>query len=319
LRSNWSVRLARWLFLTARPLPAAADLGGIEQAVFHLSAALAARGHAVRLATRPEAGADVTVAVNDARLLRGESAVRILWFHNEVSLWREWRRGRLPALWRRRPIAVFCGAWQAGQASRLLPFERRVILPHGLPEAILRAPPASQPPGPQVIYTSQAYRGLADIVALWRSHIAPANPSAGLRAYIAAGDVGRIQALAAGLPSITILPRVANAAMPELLRGARLLLAPGHPSETFCLAAAEAIAMGVPVVTFGRGALAERVDHGKTGYICRDLAEMAARILELLADNAAWLRMYDNGLATRANADWDHVATRWETEFLARA
>jgi hypothetical protein len=293
-------------------------MGGIEQAVLHLSAALAARGHMVRLATHPAAGADVTVAVNDASLLPAAAATPIIWFHNEVAVWREWRRGRLPALWRQRPIAVFCGAWQAGQASRLLPFRQRVVLAHGLPDAILQAAPSRQPPGPEVIYTSQAYRGLAEIIALWRDRIAPENPAARLRAYIAAEDVGHYLALAAGAPSIGIFARVANAEMPNLLRGARVLLAPGHRSETFCLAAAEAIAMGVPVVTLGRGALAERVAHGNTGFICQDWDEMASRSLALLSDDALWRRMHEAGAATRAHAGWDRVAALWEGCFLPR-
>ncbi len=285
----------------------------------HLTTALAARGHRVRLGTEPQAGADISVAVNDARLLPRGSAVPVVWFHNEVGLGRELRRGRLVALWRERPTAVFCGAWQEGQASRVLPFRRRVVIPHGVPGAILAAAPAVLPPAPEVLYTSQAYRGLAEVLALWRSRIAPENPAARFRAYIAGDDVGRFQALAGGVPSIGIFPRVANAEMPDLFRGARLLIAPGHPSETFCLAAAEAIAMGVPVVTLGRGALAERVVEGKTGFVCRDFAAMATRSLALLADDALWLRMHAEGLATRAGGDWDHVAALWEAAFVQRA
>ena len=284
--------------------------------MLHLSAALDARGHVVRLACLGETSADFVIAVNDASLLPSGAAMPIVWLHNEVGLWREWRRGRVPPLWRHRPAAVFCGESQARQASALLPFRRRIVLPHGLPAAILQAAPAAQPPGPQVIYTSQAYRGLADMIALWRTRVASVNPLARLRAHIAAEDVGPYQALAAGAPTISILPRVANAEMPALLRGARLLLAPGHPSETFCLAAAEAVAMGVPVITFGHGALAERVVHGKTGVICRDPADMASQILALLADDTLWLRLQGEGLATRTHAGWDHAARLWEESFV---
>jgi glycosyltransferase involved in cell wall biosynthesis len=38
------------------------------------------------------------------------------------------------------------------------------------------------------------------------------------------------------------------------------------------------LACGTPVITFGAGALAEIVDHGRTGYIVADEAEMAAAI-----------------------------------------
>lgn len=283
--------------------------------MLHLGHALSARGHSVRFATQPEEGAAFAVAVNDARLLPGGGALPILWLHNEVTWWREMRRGRLAALWRHRPVAVFCGTRQAGAASRLLPFRRRLVVPHGLPAAILQEDPAEAPPGPEVVFISQAYRGLADTVAMWRDLVAPRHPAARLRAFIAVRDVARYTALAAGVPAIDILPRVPNAEMPRLLRGARVLAAPGHRAETFCLAAAEAQAMGVPVVTLGHGALAERVDHGRTGFICRDRAEMAERILALLGDDAVWRAMHAACLATRANAGWDHVAQLWEDRF----
>jgi glycosyltransferase involved in cell wall biosynthesis len=106
--------------------------------------------------------------------------------------------------------------------------------------------------------------------------------------------------------------------MPALLRGARVLLAPGHRSETFCLAAAEAIAMGVPVITRGIGALKERVRDGDTGYVCGSTAELARRTLALLTDDALWLRMQAEGLATRQNAGWDRIAQEWETLLVER-
>ncbi len=271
----------------------------------------------MRFETRPDARADYAVAVNDARLLPGGGALPILWLHNEVTWAREMRRGRLAALWRRRPVAVFCGTGQAGAASRLLPFRRRLVVPHGLPPAILQEAPAAAPPGPEVVFISQAYRGLADTIAMWRDLVAPRHPAAKLRAFIAAEDVARYTALAAGMPSIEVLPRVPNAEMPELLRGARVLAAPGHRAETFCLAAAEAQAMGVPVVTLGHGALSERVEHGRTGFICCDRAEMAGRILALLDDDGAWEAMHAACLATRANAAWDRVAQLWENYFCA--
>ncbi len=270
----------------------------------------------VHLATRCGEAADIAVAVNDARLLPKGGARPIIWFHNEVTLGREMRRGRLGALHRLRPEAVFCGARQAGRASRLLPLSRRIILPHGLPAAILSAEPAACAPLPLVLFTSQAYRGLADIIDLWRMQIAREHPTARLDAYIATDDLSRSRALADGVPSIGIHPRIANADMPRLLRSARVLVAPGHISETFCLAAAEAVAMGVPVVTYGRGALAERVVHGKTGFICRDERDMASRILALLGDDALWLRMQAEGLARRAGAGWDQVAGLWEAAFV---
>jgi glycosyltransferase involved in cell wall biosynthesis len=100
--------------------------------------------------------------------------------------------------------------------------------------------------------------------------------------------------------------------MPGVLRGARVWLAPGHASETFCMAAAEAVAAGVPVVTLGRGALKERVRHGVDGFVCADMVEMGARTLEVLTDDDLWWRLHRAGLETRAGADWGAVARAWQ-------
>jgi glycosyltransferase involved in cell wall biosynthesis len=324
----------RWAFFCGRPiLPAfddvfAAGLGGTEQAILGLTEALAEAGHEVCvvggaaaerrigavdwLPAAQHSACDVEVAINDAALLPGRGSVRIVWFHNEVEFFREMRKGRLPALWRLRPAAVFIGSEQARLASRALGLSARAIIPYGLPARVLAAAPAAAVPGPVAIFTSQAYRGLADMIALWRSDIAPHLPAARFRAYVAERDVPAYAALAQGCPAITVEGRIANDAVLETLREARLLLAPGHRSETFCMAAAEAVAMGVPVVTLGIGSLKERVRHGVDGFVCRDFSSMAERTHAVLTDDALWRRLHDSGLRTREGAGWGDAALRWE-------
>jgi glycosyltransferase involved in cell wall biosynthesis len=54
------------------------------------------------------------------------------------------------------------------------------------------------------------------------------------------------------------------------LSGAMALLHPSRWSEPFGLAAVEAMACGTPVLALNRGAAAEIVDHGRTGFIAED-------------------------------------------------
>jgi glycosyltransferase involved in cell wall biosynthesis len=67
----------------------------------------------------------------------------------------------------------------------------------------------------------------------------------------------------------------------RLLRAARALLVASTVAETSSLAAMEALACGTPVIAFRVGALPEIVKHNETGFLVRDVAEMAAAINEV--------------------------------------
>jgi glycosyltransferase involved in cell wall biosynthesis len=64
----------------------------------------------------------------------------------------------------------------------------------------------------------------------------------------------------------------------RLLSAARCLLVPSLAPETSSLVAMEALACGTPVIALPSGALADIVEHGKTGFLVNDANEMAEAI-----------------------------------------
>jgi len=74
---------------------------------------------------------------------------------------------------------------------------------------------------------------------------------------------------------IIFLGEVDHAQKVKLLRGAKALLSPIHWDEPFGLVNIEAYACGTPVIGMRHGSLPELIEHGKTGYLCRSVSEMA--------------------------------------------
>ncbi len=103
-----------------------------------------------------------------------------------------------------------------------------------------------------------------------------------------------------------------------LLAAADLLLLPSE-TESFGLAALEAMASGVPVVASRVGGLPEVVEHGVTGYLAPvgDVEAMADFSLRILSDCALRKRL---GEAARERAvrlfDWHAIVPRYEEVYL---
>ena len=77
----------------------------------------------------------------------------------------------------------------------------------------------------------------------------------------------------------------------------------GDPGETFCLALAEAQAMGLPAVVKPLGSTPERVIDGVTGRVAEDDDGFAAAAVALLRDDNLWRRLAPRRARTAARAE----------------
>jgi N-acetyl-alpha-D-glucosaminyl L-malate synthase BshA len=99
----------------------------------------------------------------------------------------------------------------------------------------------------------------------------------------------------------------------EVLSVADLFVLPSE-SESFGLAALEAMAMGVPVISTNTGGLPELNRHGVTGMMSDvgDVEDMARHALSLLNDDQRLARFRKNALARAADFSIDKILPLYE-------
>lgn len=79
-------------------------------------------------------------------------------------------------------------------------------------------------------------------------------------------------------PDAEYVGEVGTEAKFALLRGAAALVNPIRWPEPFGLVMIEAMLCGTPVLSFLEGSAPEIVEHGRTGFLCRDEADMAEKL-----------------------------------------
>jgi glycosyltransferase involved in cell wall biosynthesis len=314
-------------------------LGGAETAFAALAEALARRGHQVAVRNRCLAAlchngvdwAPLSEGVPPACDLyigsRGHRVIglvrqarrRLFWLHNPASYLKKPRN-----LWRLaqyRPILITTGSYHATTVPDWLPCGGREIIPYGMLNGFRAAAPR-EPPPPRAIFTSNPLRGLDWLLDLWVARIAPAVPHAELHIYAGqtvygsarASRMDEILARAERLAShgVRRLAPVGRVKLAAALSDARVMLYRGDPGETFCLALAEAQAMGVPAIVQPLGSAPERVIDGATGRVAEDEDAFAAAAIAVLRDDALWREWHLAALANQGGASWDAVAGRFE-------
>jgi hypothetical protein len=247
----------------------------------------------------------------------------VFWVHNPAKYLLKARY-----LWKlawRRPTIVFTGGYHASTYPAWGPSGGRREIPLGIAEIFRTGAPAASPPPPRAIFTSNPLRSLDWLLDLWERRIFPQLPAAELHVYSGAATYGaRGDAKAAAMKAILDRARalrrrgvVLHEPVPKdvLVREmatARAFLYRGDTNETYCAAAGEAQAMGVPAVVEDIGSMRERVDDGKTGFVVAGEAQFAAAAIRLLTDDALWSEQHAAALSGKRNYGWNDAAIAFE-------
>lgn len=317
-------------------------LGGAEGAVISLASALNARGHEVIVCNssereiehngvsyRPiEQAADIRcdryIVNRSPQLLNHvpRDAASTLWLHNDARYLRKLRYS-LP-LMRGTSYVVLSDYHADTLAGFSRASQRSHIIPLGVDDWFRAAEEAPLPP-PRAVFASNPERGLSELLDVWVERIHPAVPEAELHLFTRADFYGLankasrfaepLMAYAASLRDYNVILRE-MAPRPELAaiyRDMRVMLYWGDAqhAETFCLSVAEAQAAGLPCVARPIGALTERVQHKRTGFLEMQRSNFAEAAIALLSDGDLWQSHHAQALS-RGAPGWDAAAARFE-------
>lgn len=182
-------------------------------------------------------------------------------------------------------------AWRIlGLSAAQVPIE---VIPNFVDPVVFHPGDDAEGPDPIIVHVSnfRPIKRVPQVVEVF-AQIAARTP-ARLRLIGDGPDRSAVEALVERLglgDRVELLGK--QAVLGPLLRGCALFLLPSR-SESFGLAALEALASGVPVIAAAVGGLPEVIRPGETGWLVPpdDLAGMASRAVALLGDPARLAQM----------------------------
>jgi len=325
-------------------------LGGIQLGVSQLSQCFAGMGHDVfvlnncntiqtidgvewrpRSAPFPALKAPQNAIIlvnNDAELFDlAANAIDLgakpyIWLRNRLTFKRFKKNHRWRSFYRYKPAGIFLSEYARDDSPFYYPFRKTKIIPHFLKDAVFEAniPDVNEilARPKRAVFISQPHRGLKDVVKLWREIASPAVPGAGLDVYCnleAATEILKTSPEKLSCDGIYLQPRITNHVLLETLPFYRAMFYAGSKDETFCFAAAEALACGVPVVTRGIGSLQNRVQHSANGFIERDRKAFAHALIRVLNDDTLWQELRNGALHSRQSYRKEPILQLWQDYF----
>lgn len=203
-----------------------------------------------------------------------------------------------------------------------IPFIGKKIIPFGLQQDLIQSLQSFQAaPAPRVYFTSNPLRSLRWLIDLWEKQIFPKVPAAelhifsGWQTYGKWGEQVKIRmqteidyARSKSYCNIVVREVLPKKELFRELQTGRAMLYKGDRAETFCLAVAEAQALGLPAVVCDLGSMKERVLNGKTGYVAKDDNEFVNCALKVLTDDELWLSMHQNAIVQGKQLTWSKSA-----------
>ena len=244
---------------------------------------------------------DIVISNGDCQLFKyARSKKNILFSHSLQSIEKFLRKKQFFSYIKYKPKVCFISKYHKIKRSKLLYIFGHIDLKWAVDEIFQNSPKPTNIDNNLAIFSSKEGRNQDLLIKIWKEHIYPRNNKFKLLINSQNEDNKKFNI-------INRVQRDQNKLLEELSK-ARVFLIPGHKAELFCLAAAEASQMCIPIVTLGYGCLSERVIHNKTGFIAKNNEEFANYTFRLFTDDFKWQSMRDNLEKKRFDLNWRNVA-----------
>jgi glycosyltransferase involved in cell wall biosynthesis len=248
---------------------------------------------------------------------------KILWIHNEAKYLLYWNR--LKHLLKFLPVVVFSGEYHKSTLPFFIPTGGRRIIPYGLSSVVFEIEEIKQTPiDKKVYFTSNPLRSLRWLVDIWVKYIHPAEPTASLhifsnwKTYGAWGSYvkNRMKVeldYAESFKEYNIILRdvLPKKELFQELKTGRAMFYRGDKAETFCLAVAEAQALGLPAIVCDLGSMKERVEDGVTGIVAKNDNVFIEAALNILRDDNLFNSMSNSSMNKYKVINWKMAANKF--------
>ena len=247
---------------------------------------------------------DFLIAWSDANLLSNiNSPNKYIWSHSVQPIEKFIRKKQLLAFIKNKPKVILEGDYH---------FKNRSFFTSLYGKHIIKLAPdydflsveinANNIPSPNAIFTTRSDRNLEYLLDCWNEIIKLSKAS---NLFVNPPYVLNNRDVK---NSVFLRKPSSKENLINELINSRVMLCPGHKGEVYCLAAEEARALCLPIVTMGIGSLYERVEHGKTGFIAKSKKEFINFAVQILTDDNLYMELKKNLINLRFKRNYADVA-----------
>ena len=240
---------------------------------------------------------DVAISNGDTRLLSKVSAKKnIVFSYSLQSIEKFIRKGQLISYLKNRPTYFLIGDYHINNRSKLISLFGINTLNLAIDDMFHKTKILAEKKENNAIFTSRGDRNLELLINIRNQNIYHKLNNAKLLVtpYKNIKEEN----------NIFIRKMSTRSQLIKDLLKSKVFLVPGHKAELFCLAAAEAQELCIPIVTLGIGSLYERVEHNINGFIAKNNKEFAEYTIQLFKDPTLWLRLHRNMKVKRGQKNW---------------